>query len=217
MSKNESCCINKEDSSTFKEYWDNNYINNQSPNWIETQTPYITTWIDSLNLPSDATIFCAGVGNANIIQTLLEKGFTNIIANDISKVVLERLANTLNSSYVTYLNDDLIQPKKVHLYEGKVDLYIDRATLHFFTKCDEKDHYFNQKYTLLKPNGYSILGVFNKDNTPRCCGLDLQLWSLESLKNRMPQYDYSKESTVAFEERNGNIRNYIYLLSQKTK
>lgn len=217
MSKNESCCITKDEGASLQDYWDANYKKNDNPNWVELQSPWVMPWIESLNLEKDAAIFCAGVGNANIVESLLKQGFTNIIANDISQVVLDKLSNKLGNKNVTYLKDDLIHPSIINNYNGKIDLYIDRATLHFFTKCPEKDHYFQQMRSLLKPNGHSIIGVFSKENAPKCCGLNLQLWSIDSLKNRLTLYNHLDESNVAFEERNGNIRNYIYLLSQKLK
>ncbi|MBT8232304.1 MAG: class I SAM-dependent methyltransferase [Saprospiraceae bacterium] len=215
MQEKDSCCITDDGSREKKEYWDANFEKNETPNWIETEAPWIMTWINDIDLSKEATIFCAGVGNANIVEHLLQNGYKNIIANDISQVALDTLSSRVNNNSVTYLQDDLISPKKIQDYKGKIDLYIDRATLHFFTKCAEKDHYFSQMQDLLKTGGHTVIGVFSKDNKPKCCGLDLQLWSIQSLHNRMPDYNHTNSTEFAYKELNGNIRNYIYLLAQK--
>ncbi|GLR17689.1 class I SAM-dependent methyltransferase [Portibacter lacus] len=215
MEVKDSCCIVSSSETTSKDYWDANFNKLETPNWIERNTPWIMPWIDLINLPKDAKIFCAGVGDSNLVESLLTKGFYNIVANDISEVALNKLRIKHAGSEVIFLQDDLINPSKIQSLHGEIDLYIDRATLHFFTTCKEKEAYFSQMEKLLKLDGYSILGVFNKDNVAKCCGLELQLWSRDSLQNRMPTYDHLKAAEVAFTEINGNVRNYIYQLSQK--
>ncbi len=215
MSEKESCCVTPVANESMAQYWDANYSANDTQNWIETDQPSIMKWIDGLDLARDAKIFCAGVGDANIVDHLLEAGFTNIIANDISRLALDKLSNRVKSESVTLLHDDLIEPSLLHDHHGTIDLYIDRATLHFFTKCSQKDHYFSQLSNLLTPSGFAMIGVFSKNNKPKCCGLDLQLWSMQSLKNRLAGYKFISEDELSFKELNGNVRNYIYLLAKK--
>jgi SAM-dependent methyltransferase len=215
MDKEDSCCVVNTEDTSRKHYWDANFEKVNTPNWVETSEPWIMPWVDKAALPLDSAIFCAGVGDSNIVETLIRRGFTNIIANDISEVALQKLEAKHPEAEVTYLLDDLIKPTKLQTYEGQIDLYIDRATLHFFTTCPEKDHYFQQMKNLLRPQGYAMLGVFSKDNVAKCCGLDLQLWSLQSLQNRMSDYNHLDSNEVPFIELNGNTRNYIYQFSQK--
>lgn len=211
----ESCCMTMNNEGDIRKYWDDTFHSNEIHNWSEKSTPSMARWIDSSVFSKDAVIFCAGVGDSLLVDYLLGLGYTNIIANDISKVALERVKNRIGDTAVQFVPDDLMNPSDIHKYHGTVDLYIDRATLHFFTTCKEKDFYFAQKMELLKQGGKSILGVFSKDNEPKCCGLDLQLWSMESLKNRMPQYDFIEEYSEVFVENNDRKRNYIYLFSEK--
>ena len=217
MSEVDSCCIVNTEGTSRKDYWDANFQDVKSPNWVETKEPWIMPWIDKLDLPLDATIFCAGVGDSNIVETLVARGYNNIIANDISEVALDKIKVKHSDKGIMFVADDLINPTEIQNFHGQIDLYIDRATLHFFTTCPEKDHYFKQMNDLLKPDGFSMLGVFSKDNVAKCCGLDLQLWSITSLHNRMPEYTHKASTEIPFTERNGNVRNYIYQLSQKNK
>ena len=215
MKETKEACDIMANSKDMAAHWDLNYTQHSNQNWTEWSNPAIERWLSDLQLSKNALFFLAGVGDAHVVEYLIGLGYENIIANDISSQALSNLSRRVNSPAVRYLNDDLIQPKYIHDFHGHIDVYIDRATLHFFTTCAEKDFYFNQLHELLKPGGYSMIGVFNKNNVPRCCGLDLQLWSAESLKNRLSNYEHKGEFSQAFRERNGRIRNYIYLMSQK--
>ncbi len=217
MSSEKSCCIIPDENESLTQYWDSNFLKNEVQNWIEKDQPSIMKWVDEMSIDKEATIFCAGVGDANIVDHLMDRSFVDIIANDISSHALKKLATRVGSNGITFLQDDLMNPDGILDYKEKVSLYIDRATLHFFTTCPQKDHYFKQLDELLIPDGYAIIGVFSKNNTPKCCGLDLQLWSMQSLKNRFVGYTIIKEEEVAFTEINGNVRNYIYLLARKSK
>ena len=70
--------------------------------------------------------------------------YTNIIANDLSEKALTTLKNRLGeqASKVTFIADDLMHPKKLNKLSN-IDLWNDRAVLHFFLKEEEKIAYFN--------------------------------------------------------------------------
>ena len=213
----DTCCITKLESERMEDYWDKNFEANEVQNWVETEAPQIMQWFDSMAIPKTAKILCVGVGDSNIVNSLYSKGYKNIVANDISSKALEKLERSnIGNKGITYLRDDLLDPRGLTELYGSVDIYIDRATLHFFTTCPEKDFYFAQLNKYLTKDGLAMMGVFSKDNKPKCCGLDLQLWSMQSLKNRMPEYTFPDEFEQAFTERNGNVRNYLYLLAKKS-
>lgn len=213
--KKESCEL-KECEETLSSHWNTNFHNKSIQNWVETEEPAILKWFHQMAIPKSATIFCAGVGDSNIVEQLINVGYHQIIANDISQVALDKLARNINHNVdVSFVVDNLVAPVQIPSYHGKVDVFIDRATLHFFTNNTDQDFYFTQLARLLKPNGYYMLGIFGPNNKPKCCGLDLQLWSEASIKNRLDDYQIRDSFEQAFEEQNGNIRNYIYTLAQK--
>jgi len=212
----DQCCHVKLNSQSAENYWDETFASAQTLAWEESDIPWVMDWVLQLNLEKNARIFCAGVGNSRIVDHLLKAGFTNIVANDISGVALDTITKRVNSNDVTYVQDDLIKGRHLKSLENTVDLYIDRATLHFFTQCEEKDAYFAQMNRLLAPEGITVIGVFDKNNEPVCCGQQLQLWSLESLKNRLKEFSFLAEAHETFYESNGSVRNYIYLQAQKT-
>lgn len=214
--KSGSCCINKYNGDS-RAYWNTIFSEEKQHNWQQDKPIEITNFLQQINNNiSQELVLCVGVGDSFLIDELVNLGFTNIIANDISEVALQKIDSRIGkTSAVSYVSDDLIAPKELTTYKNQVNIWIDRATLHFFTSCKSKDAYFELLKTTVRSGGYVILGVFNKNNQPMCCGLDLQLWSEASLKNRMQEFELLHSKTSLFTEKNGIQREYIYSLFKK--
>ena len=133
------------DNYDYKEHWNNAYQNNVVENlgWFEDDPVASFDLIEKCNLSKDALIFNAGAGATTLITLLLEKGYSNILVNDISSLALNKLKNSIDSnSNVRFFVDDLTNP--ITLLDVKnIDLWHDRAVLHFFTSKDQQLSYFN--------------------------------------------------------------------------
>ncbi|PCH49612.1 MAG: SAM-dependent methyltransferase, partial [Flavobacteriaceae bacterium] len=121
----------------FKKHWNNAYQKSPISNlgWYEEDPIPSMELILECNLPKDALIFNAGAGATTLIELLLNKGYSNIVVNDISDAALTELKNNLSNhgiSSVQFIVDDLTNPIKL-LKLKNVDLWHDRAVLHFFT------------------------------------------------------------------------------------
>lgn len=211
----DSCNLNSYEGDA-KAYWDIVFKEKSVQNWHQDKPDEISTFIKQTDSHSEDFVLCVGVGDSMLVDDLLQKGFTNILANDISQFGLQKINQRIgDTSSVKYITDDLMSPKHLSDYKGQVNLWIDRATLHFFTTCKDKDAYFDLLKSSVASGGYAILGVFNKNNTPKCCGLDLQLWSETSLVDRMQGFELINSKTSSFIEKNGKLREYIYTLFRK--
>lgn len=197
------------------DHWNNKYLRTETPNWIETQEPSILQYVRSHVKDYSAHILVGGVGDSNIVEYLLKTGYHNITVVDISQVALDRLAAKLKTDKVTYIQDNLVASQHIGRLKGSVDLYIDRAVLHFFTTAEEQVIYFTQLSDLISTGGFVMIGVFNTDNRAKCCGLDLQLYSEETLTTNLKDFDLLHCYTEVFEELNGNVRNYLYWIGKK--
>ena len=176
----------------------------------------MTSWLERILTKKRMNIFCAGAGDSFLVDKLLSLGQEHIIANDISAIALEKIKQRVtNPEKIMFYKEDLLSPKIKQNFEDKLDVWIDRATLHFFTSCSDKDTYFDNLHRCLKQGGMVIIGVFSKNNVPKCCGLDLQLWSLDSLANRLSGFTVLDSFAHNFKEQNGKMREFIYLLAQK--
>lgn len=124
--------------------------------WYEDIPEQSLQLIEKCNLDEKARILNVGAGAYTLIDTLLQLGYDNIIANDISENALNKLKTRLGeegSSKVEFIVDDLLNPTNLNRIE-KVDLWHDRAILHFFTAIDDQNAYFDLLNKLVKAKGF---------------------------------------------------------------
>jgi len=205
----------------FKKHWNNAYqkspINNLG--WYEEDPISSMELISACYLPKDSLIFNAGAGATTLIKLLLNKGYTNIFVNDISDAALTELKNNISNhghSNVRFIVDDLTNPIAL-LNIKNVDLWHDRAVLHFFTTETQQKAYFDLIKKVLKPNGYVILAEFNLEGAKKCSGLDVFNYNEEMLQERLgTDFKLLKSFNYTYTQPSGGLRQYVYTLFQRT-
>ncbi len=218
MTSNENDCKTPEDFN-LKNHWDKAYTKNSTENlgWYEESAKESIDLIEKSGLSKDASILNVGVGSSVIIDELLEQGYTNLIANDFSEKALKDLKVRLNkkASNVSFVLDDLTKPTKL-LELPQIDMWNDRAVLHFFLKEEEQNTYFNLVKQLVKANGFVVIAVFAVDGAEKCCGLPLQRYDVTMLQDKLGEDFELKESfNHVFTNPYGGERPYIYALFQR--
>ncbi len=218
MTTKESDCKNLE-KADFKKHWDTAYTKNPTEKlgWFEENSKETIALINKTGLKKDSKILNVGIGSSMLIDELLAEGYTNLIANDLSEKALDDLKGRLggDSSKVTFIADDLINPKKLNkLYD--VDLWNDRAVLHFFLKQEEQAAYFSLLKQVVAINGFVIIAVFALDGAEKCCGLELQRYNSTMLQEKLGDgFKLIEEFNYTFINPYGGERPYIYAMFQR--
>lgn len=188
--------------------------------WYENQPEQTMRLVEACNLDKDARILNVGAGTTTLIDSLVKANYSNIIANDLSEVALEKLQARITSDFNYNLEcivDDLTQPKALQLIEP-VDVWIDRAVLHFFTTTEEQQTYFDLVRKVVAKDGYVLIAVFETNGAPKCCGLELQRYNLEMLQNGLgDSFKLVDSFEYTYINPFGGERPYIYSLFQKAK
>ncbi len=201
-------------------HWDTIYNTKEDEQlgWYEDRPEATLSLIYKCHLRPEATILNVGTGTSILIDHLLEKGFKNIIANDLSNVALQKLAERISKKYnyhLQYVVDDLTKPKDL-LQLKQVDLWIDRAVLHFFLSKEEQDAYFDTVRTLVLKGGYVLIAVFSLEGAEKCSGLQLQRFNTEMVQTRLgPDFKLIEAFKHVYINPSGGKRPYIYTLFQK--
>ena len=204
----------------FQKHWNNAYLKSPINNlgWYEENPIPSMELISACNLSEDALIFNAGAGASKLIELLFNKGYTNIVVNDIAASALTELKNNLSShknSHVQFMVDDLTNPIEL-LNLKNVDLWHDRAVLHFFTTEAQQKTYFDLIKKVLKPEGYVILAEFNLEGAKKCSGLDVFNYNEEMLQERLGNdFNLLKSFNYTYTQPSGNTREYVYTLFQR--
>lgn len=205
--------------SNLNNHWNTAYNNeDEQLGWFEVIPLQTIELVNACDLQKDATILNVGAGTTTLIDALIEEKFTNIIANDLSELALQKLKQRIKKSHnynLTCIQDDLTNPDKLNKIQN-VDLWIDRAVLHFFLKEKEQRSYFNLIQKVVRKKGYVIIAVFSLEGAQKCCGLDLKRYNVEMLQNNLgPNFTLIKTFNHTFINPFGGERPYVYTLFQR--
>lgn len=204
----------------YEKHWNNAYqktpVNNLG--WYEENPTPSLELIKACNLSKNALIFNAGAGATTLINKLLHTGYTNIILNDIAAFPLATLKNELifnKTTNIQFIVDDLTNPTAL-LKLKEIDLWHDRAVLHFFTEKHQQQTYFKLLRKVIKVNGYVILAQFNLNGAKKCCGLNVFNYNEIMLQKELGQdFELLKYFDYTYTQPSGDTREYVYTLFKR--
>jgi len=204
----------------MKSHWDRVYQKtaSQKLGWYEARAEPSLQLIEKCNLSKDAVILHVGAGATTLVDELLKSGFRNIIANDISNTALDELQLRLGpveSKKVQWIVDDITNPNELQSLQ-EIDLWHDRAVLHFFQDRVSQDAYFYLLRKLVRKEGYVIIAEFNLSGAPKCSGLPVFRYDSKMLQERLgEEFDLREAFDFTYTMPSGDTREYIYTLFQR--
>ncbi len=201
----------------MKEHW--NKVYSGSPEnelgWYETDLSPMLKLLSKTDLNTSSRILNVGAGSTTLVDELLKQGYSNVIATDISGIALKNLENRVGNDKVEFIVDDLVNPSQLKNLE-QVDIWIDRAVLHFFTKGSEQKMYFDLLKNLVADAGYAILAEFNLEGAERCSGLPVQRYSQEMFDEKLGKdFELVDCFNHTYVMPSGAKRPYIYALYKR--
>ena len=204
----------------LKSHWNSAYEHTatDSLGWYEEKPLQSLQLIEKTGLPKDAMILNVGAGSTTLVDELLDLGYKNIIASDISESALEKLKFRLgnHANQVRWIVDDLTNPTDLNKL-GKIDLWHDRAVLHFFNDPEEQKTYFDLLRQLVRKGGYVIIAEFNLDGATMCSGLPVFRYNEEMIQDRLgPEFELIEAFNHTYTTPTGNSREYVYTLFTRT-
>ncbi len=220
--KGKSCSTTPEQKAevNLKEHWNKTYINRADDKlgWYEEFPQESICLIDKCNLSPDSVILNVGAGTTTLIEFLLLMGYTNIIATDISNDCLSRLKTSLGDEKdkIMWIEDDLTNPVLLRNIPP-VDLWIDRAVLHFFTESKDQDTYFELLKSKVRKGGFVIFAEFNLKGATKCSGLPVYRYSRDMLAEKLgDNFELTDSFDYIYSMPSGAERPYVYTLFRKT-
>lgn len=214
-----SCCSGDNNSeNNLKTHWDKAYKKEtEKLGWYEESPEPSLQLISKCGLSKDSKILNVGVGASTLIDELLLLGYKNLIANDISSNAIEKLKIRLGdkSNKVMWIVDDLTNPKELN-HIDQIDLWHDRAVLHFFNDPYEQECYFNLVNRLVKKNGYVIIAAFNLNGATKCSGLPVFRYNQTMIHSGLGK-DFKLIDSFDYTYTNpfGDTREYVYTLFKR--
>ncbi len=205
---------------SMKEHWDEIYeaLDADELTWYEEIPEPSIMLLSRCHIKKDESILDVGAGASTFIDYLVNQGFSNIIATDISEIALNKLKERLGkekSSLVRWIVDDITQPFHVQNLRD-IALWHDRAVLHFLLEENQQNMYLSTLKKVIKKGGYVIIAAFSLKGAKKCSGLDVKNYDQNMLAeflgkdfSLLEYFDYTHHMP------SGEPRPYIYTLFHK--
>ncbi len=200
-----------------RKHWEHIY-RSRSPEQMGWYLPKISTslnWIRKLNLPENAPLLDVGSGASTLVDELIQNGFINITVVDISEAAISVVKRRLNekSNLVNFTIGDV---RELPFSRDAYRLWHDRAVFHFLITEEQRARYYRNLLKTLQPGGYFILATFASEAPPKCSGLPVQRYNVQTLKETFgDSFELRETSKEKHFTPDGTEQMYLYGLFQK--
>ncbi len=204
----------------MKEHWDEIYdaLDADELTWYEEIPEPSIKLLSQCHINKDEPVLDVGAGASTFIDYLIDQGFSNIIAADISEIALSKLKERLGkekASRVKWIVDDITEP--AHIQDLRdIALWHDRAVLHFLLEENQRRVYLSVLKKAVKKGGYVIIAAFSLEGAKKCTGLEVRNYDQNMLAEflgkdftLLDHFDYTYHTP------SGVPRPYVYTLFQR--
>jgi SAM-dependent methyltransferase len=121
-----------------------------------------------VSVPADR-VALIGVGASSLALDLVNRGYSSIDAVDLSAEALKQLKLRLGDHCdgIRFVAADVREVR----FEGQVDLWHDRATLHFLNDPSDQALYAARAGEAVRQGGHMIVATFGANGPEQCSGL----------------------------------------------
>lgn len=163
-----------------KSHWENVYTTKQphEVSWTQEVPTTSLNLIRSFTIDKSAGIIDIGGGDSNLVDFLLDEGYSNITVLDISGEALERAKKRLGAKAdsVKWIESDITQFEPTEQYA----VWHDRAAFHFLTTPEQIASYVDTATKAV--TDFMAIGTFSENGPKRCSGLDITQYNQEKLQ-----------------------------------
>lgn len=199
-----------------KQHWDAIFLakSNAELGWYESDTSQTLKLLGLIPESKEHVIFLPGAGTSTLVDELLAKEY-KLILNDISKQALKQLKNRIGTSERSqWLHHDMSKPLPKDT--SQVDIWLDRAVLHFLVESIDIQGYFENLRSTVRRKGYVLLAEFSLAGALQCAGLDVHQYSVEEMTERLgKEFELITSEDYIYTNPSGAPRPYIYALYQR--
>lgn len=182
--------------------------------WYERDAARTLEFLDAIPDLDRAAVFLPGAGTS-VLADALHGRCGKLVLNDISSVALDKLRERLGDGPdLVWHAGDVSAPLPGTV--PPLDLWIDRAVLHFLLDDAQIRGYFDNLRSRLKPGGHALFAEFAPDGALRCAGLDVRRYATEDLAARLgPGFELLRGENTTFINPAGSPRPYTYALFRR--
>jgi 2-polyprenyl-3-methyl-5-hydroxy-6-metoxy-1,4-benzoquinol methylase len=204
---------------TLAEHWDGIFkkADERKLGWYEENFSQTLKFLNLIPKWENSKIFVAGAGTSGLIEILLKSG-AKLVLNDLSSEAITKAKSNYadkEMSHIQWLCHDMSKP--IPSETNDIDIWFDRAVLHFLTDDNSIRQYFANVCSALKIGGYAIFAEFSKIGATKCAGLDVRRYDVQDLKENLASFELIADENYTYVNPMGDPRPYIYTLFRKIK
>lgn len=177
-----------EDARTRREYWENVHDGKDvdGVSWWQSVPGLSLGLVDATDVAPEEPVIDVGAGWSTLVDHLLERGFTDVTAVDLSRTALDTVRDRVGElrRHLTLEVADVLDFDPGRHYV----LWHDRAVYHFLTEQDEREAYRASLERCLAPGGWVVIATFGPDGPTTCSGLPTVRYTHEELAAAFPGY-----------------------------
>ncbi|HIP32962.1 MAG TPA: class I SAM-dependent methyltransferase [Crocinitomicaceae bacterium] len=216
-----SCCSinNDQIKINLQEHWEKSYEKDEVQlGWYQDSAKESLELITKTGISKNKKIIDIGSGSSVLIDDLIDDGYSNIIAADISQKAMDNTKNRLSETdlqKVTWIVDDLTEPTELQNLTD-ISIWHDRAVFHFLTEEKDRETYFELLNGAVKKGGYVIIATFNLTGANKCSRLPVQRYDEKGIAEFLgAQFNLINFFDFDYTIPNGDVRPYVYTLFRK--
>jgi ubiquinone/menaquinone biosynthesis C-methylase UbiE len=153
-------------------HWDSVYTTKQPQrmSWFQPHLGLSLELLERAGLSRSTRIIDIGAGTSTLVDDLLARDAQVLMALDISAAALQVTRDRLRerADRVRWIVGDVTQ---LDLPSSSIDIWHDRATLHFLTDPRDAHEYVQVASRVIAPGGHAVIGGFSSDGPVECSHL----------------------------------------------
>ena len=198
---------------TRQSHWDGVYADKDETvvSWFQESPTLSLNLIQEENLPLDAAIMDVGGGTSRLVDSLLEKGYSNLSVLDVSAKALEQTRARLGEKggVVKFIRADIATWQPTSQYR----LWHDRAVFHFLTDRGDRQAYIEVVRQTVSRGGRIIIASFDLDGPEKCSGLPICRYSHATLAEELGiGFIFTRGILEKHTTPSGKIQNFQYTM-----
>ncbi len=201
---------------TLNDHWNKIFENSDADElgWFEKDFSQTQFFLDKIQNWKKSTIFVPGVGTSGLIGLLLKTN-AKLIFNDLSNKAIEKAKKEYSfaENKIQWICQDI--SSELPIKPDSVDIWLDRAVLHFLTDSKSIEGYFANVKKGVRPLGHVLFAEFSKSGATRCAGLDVKRYDVQDLSDLLPGFSLVSSEEYNYTNPKGDNRPYIYALFQR--
>lgn len=197
------------------EKWESVYRGKQAEDlsWFEDRPQTSLELIAASGIAPDAALIDIGAGASRLTDCLLEQGFRDLTALDLSQAALRATRARLpEDAPVAWIAGDVLTWRPDRRYA----LWHDRAALHFLTGPADRRAYRDTLGEALEDGGFAVIGTFAPDGPDRCSGQAVEKYDTDKLMALLgPDFRLIDSRRHTHVTPGGTQQRFFYALVQK--